>query len=659
MNSKKAITKKQAIARFAIVLGILILPLIYSITYLKGFWDPYNNLGNIRVAIVNQDICSEECKSTELVKKLQDSDSFNFQVTDKNEAENGLKNKKYYASLTIPSDFSESFDKVATNERHSPVLTFRPNDKTNYIASQLIGTAMTKVESNLSQNVSGEIINKLTEDLQSVPEQTQEIADGLAEMENATARLASGANQLYSGNNRLSNGITSMKWQIDAKSAAISRDVSPALNQKQIDAIASRINEVYSENFIAQIEQLAAAKAQSQIATQKALIEASAEQGVMQEAEQIRNAAGLAFDQMAAALGASVPPQQLGAIKKIYQDQVLENAKTIAKKSAVKTAENTAKVVAKDVSGKTALQTADQTARKLAPQVADQVKASAKQQTLDALNSLSMGLGQLSAGNQQIGNGLNELTSGSRQLNDGVRSAKDRVDDKISSTKEETKKLDGISDYAKTPAKVELDAYGKVDNYGTFFSPFFMSLSLWLGGLLIAMGLYYDPDNRFEVLGRDSKRPLVRVGIYTIIGIAQSLILGVVLRMALKFDVTNLALYYGSCVFIGLCFLSVILFLFFHFGDIGKFIAIVWLVIQLAACAGTFPIETEPNFFQNISPFMPMTYSVGLLRESFVKIDPQLLWKDVIALAGILIIANCLTITMDLAKSRRNKKRVA
>ena len=63
--------KNKQIKKIVIVIAVILLPLIYSITYLEGFWDPYNNLGKIKVAVVNEDKCKENCNSTKLIEKLK------------------------------------------------------------------------------------------------------------------------------------------------------------------------------------------------------------------------------------------------------------------------------------------------------------------------------------------------------------------------------------------------------------------------------------------------------------------------------------------------------------------------------------------------------------------------------------------------------------
>lgn len=126
--------------------------------------------------------------------------------------------------------------------------------------------------------------------------------------------------------------------------------------------------------------------------------------------------------------------------------------------------------------------------------------------------------------------------------------------------------------------------------------------------------------------------------------------------MTLGFEVTNGFVYYGSCILISEAFLAIIMFLFFNFQDIGKFLALVFLVMQLAACGGTFPIQTEPSVYQAIYPFMPMTYSVDLLRESFVNINSSFLIKDITILVLIMVVFNGLTFVTSMSKARKEQK---
>ena len=196
---------KKTIMKGAVIFGIIILPLIYSITYLKGFWDPYNNLGDMKVAIVNNDKCDSNCKSDILIDKLKDSDSFNFIVKDSKTAEEGLHDKKYYAVITIPSDFTSSFENADKKDRSSATITYRPNNKTNYIASQLINNALLQVEMKLDSEVSKEVVGGLSTKLEEIPSLTDRLSNGFSNLANGTSLLDNGVSTLKEGTSTLNS----------------------------------------------------------------------------------------------------------------------------------------------------------------------------------------------------------------------------------------------------------------------------------------------------------------------------------------------------------------------------------------------------------------------------------------------------------------------
>ena len=277
--------------------------------------------------------------------------------------------------------------------------------------------------------------------------------------------------------------------------------------------------------------------------------------------------------------------------------------------------------------------------------------------------NLNQGLNKLNGSSKQIldgintlNNGANQISSGNAELVNGITTFKDEINTSNENTKEELKNLDGLDEYVKNPVSINEEDFGKVSSYGVGFAPYFMSISLWVGGLILIIVLYFDPDDRFKKLGRNANNKFLRAALYAVIGVAQGIVLGVVLKLTLGFSTTNLLLYYLSCVLISLTFLSIIHFLLVYFKDVGKFLSILFLVLQLAASGGTFPIETVPKAFQAISPFMPMTYSVRLVKECIITANSSMIIKNVIILASIMIFFFGISFIIDLRKKNKTKE---
>ena len=123
--------------------------------------------------------------------------------------------------------------------------------------------------------------------------------------------------------------------------------------------------------------------------------------------------------------------------------------------------------------------------------------------------------------------------------------------------------------------------------------------------------------------------------------------------MGLGYEVQNVALYYFASSLIGITFMSIIQFLIRNFGDVGKFVALVILVLQLAASGGTFPTETIAKGFQGLTNLLPMTYTIKLLREILVPTTTNFRGQYIGILILITIVTLAITYAVDIIKNKK------
>ncbi len=663
--------------RLIIVIGVIVLPLVYSLFYLGGFWDPYNSLDNIPVAIVNEDKCVDnECKGEEFTKELLKDGTFDFDELSSKEAEKGLVDEKYYAIIKIPSDFTKDLLSAEKKNKQEATITYRPNTKSNYLASQILSSAMKEVQMKLEQSVTEEVVGTLTSNLQSVPEKTQAISDGLGTIYNGTNTLKEGTNTLKEGTNTLKNSYNQFDNGINT---ALSGSTKLYTLYGKFD---EGINSAYSGAATLKAATNSLPTLVSKVNDLNAGTE-SLKTGIQQYTTGVNNALSIytylnnyctglkanniTMDDNLSKICASANSfmnDKKYEIKDVNGNIVMVSASTMLSNSAsalnsgAETLSQGTNLLNSKTSSLTALKEGIDSLESGLATLKDSSKS-----VYSGIGSLNDGLNTLSSSSKAVSSGISKLDSGASTLNDGtstlsdgVKTAKDEVDKSITETKEQTDKLDGLDKHTASAVKTKTDSYGDVETYGIFFSPYFMSLSLWIGGLLVLIGIYYDPENRFKLLGRDTKHRGIRLAGYGIIAVVQAIALGFILKTCLGFEVTNLALFYGSCILISAAFLSIITFLIFVLGDVGKFLAIVFLVLQLASCGGTFPIETEPTLYKIIYPFMPMTYSVDLLRESFVNINSNFLTKDILILVLIFITFTLLVVIREIYKTKKEKR---
>ena len=244
-------------------------------------------------------------------------------------------------------------------------------------------------------------------------------------------------------------------------------------------------------------------------------------------------------------------------------------------------------------------------------------------QLLTGSKALYSGAKQVADGSVSLYNGVlslkagtSKLNSGANTLKDGIDTAKDGVDDSVKDTNKQLKALDGLADYAEEPASVKTEFVQPVENYGSAFAPYFMGLSLWVGGLMIFFGIYLDYTKKIKSLTKDGKSFRKKCLAFGGISAAQGVALAFIIKFALGIVVNNFAMLIGSCVLVSLCFMLIIQFFIMYTGNVGKFISLLLLILQLTSCAGTFPLETQNGFFQFINKFLPMTYSTQLFKEA-------------------------------------------
>ena len=189
-----------------IFIVVMLIPLIYSFFYLKSYWNPYGNLSDMQIAVVNLDKGKDDKnQGNEFVQSLKDSDTFKICEVSKDEAQEGMKKGNYYATIEIPENFTKCLESASTEDKQIAQVTYSPNQATNYLATQIVNSAVKTIELNLQSKIDKEIIANLASKLNEVPDSLQEISDGADTILNGTESLNDGIKQISDGTNTLSN----------------------------------------------------------------------------------------------------------------------------------------------------------------------------------------------------------------------------------------------------------------------------------------------------------------------------------------------------------------------------------------------------------------------------------------------------------------------
>lgn len=666
--------KNSKIFNYLIVVVVLIIPFIYSFFYLKAYWDPYGkgNIDNIPVAIVNED---DGDKGISLIDSIKESNKLKIKVMSKEEAEKGLNNTSYYAVISIPKDFTESMKSASTSDKKHATITYSPNQKSNYLASQIINSVVNAVEKNLDNEVNSTIVSELTKSVNQVPDSLDDISDGFGELKTGTSKLQNGSNELLNGANTLKNGAETL----NDGTISLQKGLSELnTNYKTFD---SGINQLYngSINLENGLKELNGSK--ENINTLISSINylnsnyTALNTGIGQYVDGV-NASNQEVTAMVTNLLTYYQMTQNGMDGSSYLMKAITNANNIKEASsnsnlseAGQTIKNSSEAVKVGISnlnnevGKLSLLT---DGIEKAYEGSNSLKNGLYTLSTKS-NDVSIGISKIYDGSSNINNGINSLSNGSSTLyngvstlnngistlNSSVSTAKDELDNKIITTKEDIKKTEKLADYAKEPIKINTKIVNEVESYGTSFAPLFISIGLWVGALMFYVVFYYDKNNRFGDFSIDSKKYLKRTLLYHLVATTSGIILALLLQLLLDLNITNYILYYFSIILIANTFVGIMELLITNFGDVGKFLGLIILVLQLAASGGTFPIETVSKCFRFLNNYLPMTYTIRLLKESLMSIESNLLTKNLI----IVLIMCIVLITFNIINSLRKEKK--
>jgi len=660
MNKK--VLNKANLVKVIVIIGVIIIPLMYSFFYLSAFWDPYSKLDNLPIAIVNNDagaIINNEQRNlgNEFFEELEKDGSFKYSVTNEEEAKQGTETSEYYAMIEVPENFSADIASAGDINKQTANIVFSPNEKRNYLASQILGRAELEMETSLREKISGEIVKNLTGQVAEVPGQLGTLNDGLTQLSDGSSELVSGSQTLASGSQKLASGTQTL----------VSGTQTLASGSQ---TLASGTSEFASKffDFNAGVSSLRSGSEQVNAGAQTLSSGTSQlNDGIQAYSAGVDQLIGN-VNQTSAFIASFVQshpelmndPQFAGFIQNMASS---DNAESIAQlESAGSQLSGASETIAAGATtlaaGTSALDNGIETVSSAAGQLnsaADSISSGASTLS-DGVTTLSSGASTLSDGATSLSNGATTLANGQQQLNGGINTAQDGVITAVNDANTDVSKLDGLSDFVSAPVTVDNETIDPIANYGTYFSPYFMSLSLWVGALIIFFGIYFDADQKFKILSRESSNKTARSFIYLLLGFVQAILLGTIIKYALGLEIAHVELYFISVCLVSMVFLSIVQFCIVHMGDAGKFVALTLLILQLTSCGGTFPIETVPKFFQMLYPFMPMTYSIVLFKDTITGAISGDFWYSFMILTIYLVVFFAATILLSIVRKRKNEK---
>ena len=664
-----------------IIVGLIFLPSMYAWPNILSSWDPYGHTNNIKVAVTSEDdgatVDGKELNlGKSLVEGLKNNKNLDWQfVSNKQQAEDGVRIGDYYASIVVPKNFSQDMTSVSRTEPKRATIEYTVNEKINAISPKITNSGASAIANNISKNfvetANGIIFERLhevgikfEENLPSIEKAKEEIFklnDNFSTYESTLSELIGKVEYGYNILNNVQNTLPEIDRVATnsimiADKAGITINNIQGFNERLLPIINNHLNvveEVSKEaNVIAKELQQKPDKTEEIKARQKALdsrLQASTErlQLVKNIFEYFNKLSSerLFNNQLERVTTLS---NDITTIKEVNNniynkmDHYDEIADTVKEEFVNKSAR--VNEVSSNMNSKLNVEVAPLISQVLSKAEVNIDKVSGI--IAGAQGELPAVERKLSETEVKISNAYGKLLSLQAQM----PSAKS----KIQKLTDEIKKADsGIdknqlfnllkvdykqqAEFFANPVKLQENKLYHIENYGSAMTPFYTVLSIWVGSLLMSSLLttkVEDEEKKYKPYQKYFGRGLL----FVIISLFQTLIITLGDMYVLGTQATSPYRFVLYALLISLLFSSIIYTIVCILGNVGKAVCIVLLVLQLGSSGGTFPIQMTSEFFQALYPKVPFTYSIGLLREAVGGVYIPAVERDIKILFIYLII---------------------
>ncbi|GMA63940.1 YhgE/Pip domain-containing protein [Alicyclobacillus fastidiosus] len=604
-----------SLKRLIPIIAIFFIPILYAGIFLWAFWDPYGHLNRLPVAVVNEDAGSTFAgqriqAGQQLESQLRKNDDFQWSFVSAEKARAGLEDNQYFMVLTIPKDFSSDAAKAATTVgAPQPKLESVTNDRHNYIAGIIGKNAMEKLQAQTAQQLTKTYTTNLVTGI-------KQLEVGFQKASGGATTLATGANSLSKSSPKLVSGAKRLATGSDTLAGGIAQAAAGA-NQ-----VESGTQSVYAGNQQLSVGLGQLAEASGKLSAGAASVNQAAKQlqsGLASEAAGAKQAATGAAG-LAQGLSQYLAAHPELANDPLFQALVQASQQVAAGTSQVSSGSDALASGAKTLSSGT--NSLDQGLGAFAPklqQAATGAAALVKQEPtlVQGSRQVATGLAQLESGASQLQTGAGSLMSGVNQYADGAKQVATGSSQLASQLRSASAKMPVIHSgqvvsATSNPVGLSQSQAGDIPNYGTGFAPYFLSLGLFVGALLMSIIISFrDPAEKPSSSFAWFLSKTLLVGS---VAVAQALIADTILLSALGLHVGDVTHFVLFSLLTSLTFVSIIQFFVTTLANPGRFLSVIVLILQLTSSSGTYPVVLSPPFFQHLSRYLPMTYTVDGFR---------------------------------------------
>lgn len=683
-----------------VAVGLVIVPTLYAWFNIAGSWDPYGNTGNLKVAVANSDegylsdlIPVRVNIGDTVVSSLRENDNIDWVFVKEAAAVEGVRSGEYYAAVVIPENFSARMMTVFSSDAEHAEITYYENQKANAIAPRVTDKAASTVRKQIDETFAETISDVGLSTTSSLLEfmdgdqvasyaanMSNTLAAGITTLRDAsdtatefTSILGSSTGLLDSTGNLLSQtGEASASVEAlvgDAKTDLVSMDEAldeavRAINQAladsagDYDAAGTAIEDAFNtvdDHIATTSTQLRSAaseitvQAENAAATQGKILALEEKVEELPLSDAAKENLIQQIDIAASTVGNVANQQRLLAQHLNDAADSLEAGAADARVQA-KEVKKSIEAAKNDISSVN--DTYKDTLEAEVTELADAVSAVAKSGE-DMASGLATTVDDLSAASKALSGDLSDargvLVSAADDLStsaDELQSLKDGLDSAVATGDvQKVRDLIGsdpasLAEALAAPVALDREAVFHIRNYGSAMAPFYTTLSIWVAGIVLAAMLKANVDERdiqaFAPI-RLHELYLGRYAFFALLAFAQATLVcaGDLMFFGIQCEHPMQFMLVGWVA--GFVFSNMIYTLTVSFGDIGKAVAVVLLVMQVAGSGGTFPIEMTADFFQDVYPFLPFTHAINAMHAAMAGAYGMEFWAELGILASYLL----------------------
>ncbi len=646
---KKIFTNSMAII---LAVGIALLPSLYAWFNIFANWDPYGSTGNMQVAVVIEDegfnYRNVEINVGETIKSnLEANDLIDWQFVTKDEALHGIESGVYYAGIEIPSGFSESLTSIVTSDFKQPQITYYANEKKNAIATKITDKVVQTVQQEVNESFVTTVINVVSSLIDLVADATKNGGNNVlgnlqSKIDTANAAI-SNVKETVGGFENIMKVSKTLKDTIDSETLKEALENSgelvdsgnemAKLLQNSIGGItssadtslkkaASGLNEAADvlsgiNTDVSEKTAEPVAKALAKLTRYNAVLET-----VRETLETVKSSLSLdlpALDKLIAKLDkhisrsndiiSSLTKIQSGATKaEVYR--IADDIRSLSQNIDETRSDYKSKVQPVIERNLAALVDMLTVTGKLISDLNGELP------TIKALagsidSTVESGADMVSSINSLLTNTQKQLA----KLSDTIGGLKDS---EVLNTIQNVagKNSEQLGAFLACPVIVNTEKIYGIENYGSAMAPFYSTLAIWVGAMILIAVVKTAVKRKKEIGNLKIYQCYFgRMFTFLTFSVTQALIICLGDLYFLKIQCYHPFKFILAGLVAAVAFTVFIYSITFAFGDVGKAIGIIFLVIQIGGSGGTFPIDVTPQFFRTLNPYMPFTYVIEAMRE--------------------------------------------